>query len=62
VSGIQIGSLVKLPKNQNIGIVIHLKNSDAEHYYLDNVFAEVYWSHLSRAKMEFIGDLELISN
>ena len=51
---------MKIPGNKNVGIVLDLKKSDQEHFYLDNVLAEVYWSHLSRTKMEFVGDLEVL--
>jgi hypothetical protein len=62
IEGIMIGCLVgtRLPGNKNVGIVLDLKKSDQEHFYLDNVLAEVYWSHLSRTRMEFIGDLEVL--
>ena len=62
IEGIIIGCLVrmKISGNKNVGIVLGLKKADQEHFYLDNVLAEVYWSHLSRTRMEFIGDLEVL--
>lgn len=61
MSNIEIGSLVKSRVNKDFGIVTKLKKIESEDYCLEDFLAEVYWLELSRTRMEFVGDLELMN-
>jgi hypothetical protein len=59
---IDIGSLVCLRKGDfkdRVGIILELMIFENTK---DSVFAYVYWQDISKTKLEFVGDLQIVSD
>jgi len=56
---IEIGSLVSLRRENDIGIVLKIIELDGAY---GDLFAQVYWQTKYKTRLEFVGDLRVLSD